>query len=135
MFAIKKATELTENAIGDKEKVEIIYKYIINNIIYDWNKNVGVDYLPIIDKTIESKQGICYDFASLFASMLRSLNIPTKLVTGNSTYVTKYHAWNEVYLDNKWVIIDTTVDNGLKKSNKKFNMIKKSSDYVKKYEY
>ncbi|MNV81246.1 hypothetical protein D3C71_1748990 [compost metagenome] len=67
--------------------------------------------------------------------MLRSLNIPTKLVMGNSTYVNKYHAWNEVYLNGKWNIIDTTVDSGLKKINKKFDMIKKSSDYVKLFEY
>ncbi|MNY73998.1 Transglutaminase-like superfamily protein [compost metagenome] len=67
--------------------------------------------------------------------MLRSVDIPTKLITGRSDYVNEYHAWNQVYLNNKWVTIDTTVDSSLKKNKKATNMIKDSAKYRQDYQY
>ena len=135
--AIIKAKELTKNKKTDNEKVKVIYDYIITNINYDNQlaANLSVDYLPNIDRTFKTKKDICYGYASLFAGMLRSLDIPTKLVMGKSTYVDVYHAWNEVFLDGGWVTIDTTVDAGLKKSNKKFELIKDAAKYTATKQY
>ncbi len=129
--AIKKAQELVANKKTDAEKARAIYDYIITNIQYDTQlaAKATTDYLPDIDRTLKLKKDICYGYASLYASMLRSVDIPTKLLMGTSAYVDVYHAWNEVYLDGKWVTIDTTVDAGLKKSNKKFEYIKDASKY------
>ena len=133
MEAVKKAKELTKNAKNDREKVEAIYNYIVENVKYDKEKavKVGTNYIPVIDNTFKSDSGICYDYASLFAGMLRSENIPTKLVMGRSTNVSEYHAWNEVYFadTNEWLIVDTTVDAGLLKGNKAVSMFKSVAEY------
>ena len=53
--------------------------------------------------------GICFDYASLAAAMLRSLGIPCKLITG---YVgeSTYHAWNSFYLENEgWITAEIRV--------------------------
>ena len=52
-----------------------LYQYIIDNIEYDSAKvyNLMYDYLPDIEKTYLEEKGICYDYASLFAAMLRSI--------------------------------------------------------------
>lgn len=48
------------------------------------------------------KKGICFDYAALMTSMLRSQNIPTKLEVGYSGDA--YHAWISTYIDDKgWV--------------------------------
>ncbi|MNY81920.1 Transglutaminase-like superfamily protein [compost metagenome] len=60
--------------------------------------------------------------------MTRSVGIPTKLVMGTSEYVTAYHAWNEVYVNEEWITIDTTIDAGLISDNGK-TMIKDSTKY------
>ncbi|WP_169089995.1 transglutaminase-like domain-containing protein [Paenibacillus sp. PL91] len=135
--AIIKAKELTKNKKTDAEKVKAVYDYIITNINYDNQlaANLSVDYLPNIDRTFKAKKDICYGYASLFAGMLRSLDIPTKLVMGQSTYVDVYHAWNEVYLNGKWVLIDTTVDAGWSKGNKKFELIKDAAQYKATKQY
>ncbi|MDQ8737507.1 transglutaminase-like domain-containing protein [Paenibacillus sp. LHD-38] len=135
--AIVKAKELAKNKKTDMEKVKAVYDYIITNINYDNQlaANLSVDYLPNIDRTFKTKKDICYGYAALFAGMLRSLDIPTKLMMGKSQYVDVYHAWNEVYLDGKWVTIDTTVDAGLKKGNKKFELIKDASKYTVAKQY
>lgn len=129
--AIKKAKEITQNLVSNDEKVQAIYKYIISNIKYDYYKmnNVKSDYIPNINDTFKTGTGICYDYASLSAGMLRSLGIPTKLVKGYKNDIQDYHAWNEVYLNNKWVIIDTTYDATLKSRNLKYEMIKKANEY------
>ena len=139
MAAIKKARELTNGVKEDQDKINNIYNYIISNINYDFDKlnRLTFDYIPNIDSTLASNKGICYDYSSTFAAMLRSAGIPAKLVKGYSTNVNGYHAWNEVYntKDNKWIIIDTTYDSQMKAANAKFKMEKESSEYTKIYEY
>ncbi|MBE0338004.1 transglutaminase domain-containing protein [Paenibacillus sp. 23TSA30-6] len=135
--AIRKAKELTKGATTDDEKVKRIYEYVISHIKYDSNQpfSLSPDYLPQIDRTLVSQKDICYGYASLFAAMLRSVDVPTKLVMGESSYVNTYHAWNEVNINNQWVIIDTTVDAALKSGKQKFAMVKEPSKYTKTKQY
>jgi len=106
---VKKAKELTEGKTDDIAKLNVIYDYIISNIVYDNEKakNVKSGYLPIIDEILKSNKGICFDYASVMASMLRSQSIPAKLVTGYSSKLSAYHAWNEVYTDETgWIVLN-----------------------------
>ncbi|AJS60198.1 transglutaminase-like domain-containing protein [Paenibacillus sp. IHBB 10380] len=135
--AVQKAKELTKNLATDAEKVKVIYNYVINNIKYD-NKlavSASADYLPQIDRTFSSKKDICYGYSALFAAMLRSVDVPTKMVMGTTNYVSSYHAWNEVYLNNKWVTVDTTVDAGWNGTTTTFMMVKDASKYLASKQY
>ena len=69
--------------------------------------------------------------------MLRSQDIPAKLIKGYTDLVKGYHAWNEVYLaeEDRWLVIDSTYDSGLKKKNRKFTMEKDSKKYHGTKEY
>jgi len=139
MNAIKKAKELTKNAKNDKEKATAIYNYIVNTISYDNDKasRTSSNYIPNIDSTLKAQKGICYDYASLTASMLRSVNVPTKLIMGYKNDIKEYHAWNQVYLQdtNEWITIDTTYDAGLKNGNTKVTMIKDIKEYKIEKQY
>lgn len=139
MDAIEKANEITKGLKSDKEKISAVYKYIVNNVKYDYNKysTLPSNYVPDIDNTITSGKGICYDFSSLFAAMLRSQGIPVKLVKGYATNVNGYHAWNEVF-DNetgKWITLDTTYDAEQKAAGRAYSMIKETARYSKVFEY
>lgn len=131
------AKELTKNSKTNKDKVDAVYQYIIKNIKYDNNKinAISTDYVPDLEKVLKEKNGICYDYAALFAGLLRSQGIHTKLVKGYKNDMKEYHAWNEVLLDGKWVIIDTTYDAALSRGNKSLSMIKQISEYNKVREY
>lgn len=131
MLAIGKAKELTKNAKTDEEKVKIIYDYITKSIKYDNEKvnTVQAGYIPSIDATLKSKSGICYDYAVLTAAMLRSVDIPTKLIMGYKSDLEEYHAWNEIYLNGKWVIADTTYDSAYVQKDVPINMIKNNREY------
>jgi len=124
------AVQLTE-----REKVNVLYNYVVNNISYDYNKikTLNYDYLPNIDQTILDKSGICYDYSALLGGMLRSQGIPTKMAKGYTTWTSVYHAWNEVYLasENRWVVVDATYDAYMKRNNQLFAFEKDTSVYQK----
>lgn len=133
----KIAYEITKNHPSKKGKIEAVYKYVIENIKYDNNKInvIDDDYIPDLERILNDKNGICYDYSALFAGLLRSQGIHTKLVKGYKNDIKEYHAWNEVLLDDKWVIIDTTYDAALFKGNRNLSMIKQESEYNKIREY
>jgi len=97
--AVNKAMELAYPANNDLEVVTRIYNYVTTHITYDTElaANVQSGYLPDIDNTLNSGKGICLDYSSLMASMLRSQQIPTHMEVGYAG--TAYHAWISVYLD------------------------------------
>lgn len=139
MEIIKKAAELTKGLKTDKQKISAIYNFVIDTFSYDYDKinNIELTYIPDIEQIYKDKDGICYDYSAVFAAMLRSQNIPAKLIKGYSDLVKGYHAWNEVYLieEDRWMVIDSTYDSGLKKKNKKFTMEKDSKKYHGTKEY
>jgi len=94
---VKKAAELVAGLSTFMDIVGAIYNFVISNITYDVElaETVQVDYLPEVDKVLARGKGICFDFASLMAAMLRSQGVPTKLVVGYTGDV--YHAWISVY--------------------------------------
>lgn len=98
--AVKKAAELCSGKATDVDKVKTVYEYVVNNITYDKNTAALVQsgYVPNIDNTLNKKQGICFDYASLMAAMLRSQGIPTKVIIGVVAPNQINHAWNEVYI-------------------------------------
>lgn len=145
--AMKLGVEISDQSSNDLDYVEQIYRYVIETITYDDDlaANVQADYLPVIDRTLDSKKGICFDYASLMAALLRSQNIPTKLVVGYSGDA--YHAWISVYLkeigwvndiikfDGKnWSLMDPTLASNNSNSSVK-EYIGDGSNYTVKYSY
>lgn len=123
-LAVDKSFELTQGVTTKLQRVYLIYQYVIDNVVYDWDKVDAVQgkfVLPKVDEVLKTNKGICFDYASLMATMLRCQNIPTKLITG--MVKDGYHAWVEVYIDNvgwisphiyfdnnTWTRIDATFD-------------------------
>ena len=127
--AIVKAAEWSE--YDDRALLSAVYGYLVSSIKYDNAKidTLAPGYLPSIEDTFSSGRGICYDFAALFASMLRSQGVPAKLVMGYTPNAVGYHAWNEVYVDGKWIVVDITYDSQMKELGQAYSMIKPSSAY------
>lgn len=102
--AVALARELSASADSGLDVVANIYHYVIDNIVYDDEKADAppTGYLPDLDETLETKKGICFDYASLMTCMLRSQGIPTKLQIGFSGEIK--HAWISTYLEETgWV--------------------------------
>ncbi|MBQ2582903.1 MAG: transglutaminase domain-containing protein, partial [Erysipelotrichaceae bacterium] len=74
-------------------------------------ESVQSGYLPDPDETLATGKGICFDYASLTASMLRSQGIPTKLIFGYVSPNDVYHAWNMIYTEEAgWIVAEFKVN-------------------------
>lgn len=110
---VKKAAEFAGKAKDQPEVVAAVFKYICDSVKYDKEKakNVQSGYMPVPDETMKTGKGICFDYASLAAAMLRSQGIPTKIIFGYVAPDDLYHAWNMFYTEETgWVTVDYEID-------------------------
>ena len=111
---VAKADELSAGAQNEGDVLRSIYTWIAQNIAYDTAKAErladATGYVPDPDATLAEGSGICFDYVSLGAAMLRSQGIPTKIITGYVSPDNIYHAWNLVYLDGSWKSVQVSVD-------------------------
>lgn len=109
-----KARELTADAENQGEVVRSICEYVAENVTYDNAKaeelSKSSGYVPDPDETLATGRGICFDYASLSAAMLRSVGVPTRLMTGYVGSNEVYHAWIMVYIDGSWRSAAFSVD-------------------------
>lgn len=105
---VLKAAELASACSSKLDVVSAVYTYVCDHIQYDHEKAASVQsgYLPDVDETMLSGKGICFDYAALAASMLRSQGIPTKIIFGYVAPNDVYHAWNMFYTEESgWVTV------------------------------
>lgn len=146
--AVKKGAEIVADASDDLEAVKAIFYYVTQNVTYDYDKaeTVQSGYLPVVDDTLKTGKGICFDYSSLMASMLRSQRIPARLEIGYAGTV--YHAWISVYIEEKgwiedyivfdgtdWVLMDPTLVSSAKAAEVKKQMENADDYYDLQYKY
>lgn len=142
------AAELTAGMTDNLEKVKTIYDYVVQNISYDrlLAEKVQSGYLPDIDQVLAKKKGICFDYAALMSAMLRSQEVPTKLVVGYTGSV--YQAWINVYSEEEgwidaaiyfdgqeWKLMDPTFASSNNSSQAIMKYIGNGANYQGKYLY
>ena len=145
---VAKAAELTKDTTDPLKKVELIYTYVVKNLTYDKElaATVKSGYLPVLDDVLAKQSGICFDYASMMAGMLRSQGVPCKLVVGYAG--TAYHAWISVYTAEQgwvegiiyfngtaWERMDPTFASSAKESKSIMSYIGDGSNYTAKYFY
>ncbi len=145
---VSTAAQIT-SGIGDEiSKVKAVYNYVVGGFTYDTPKAQSVQsgYLPNVDAVLAAKKGICFDYAAVMAAMLRSQDIPTKLVVGYTGDI--YHAWVNVYIkevgwvDNfiyfdgtTWKLMDPTFASSGGNSDAIKQYIGDGANYKSKYSY
>lgn len=145
---VKKAAELTAGKTSDLDKISAVYYFVTDNFTYDYNlaNTVQSGYLPDVDKVLAAKKGICFDYAAVMSAMLRSQNIPCKLVVGYAGTV--YHAWINVYIEGvgwvdkviyfdgkTWTMMDPTFVSTGKHSSSILSYVTNDANYQQKYAY
>jgi hypothetical protein len=116
------AEQITEGAATPYDKVIAIRDYLLTTYPYDYFPPPQAPNTDAVDQFLfVDQRGICEHFVSAMVVMLRSLNIPARLVagygSGDYNPFTNYyevrandaHAWVEVYFPGRgWVPFDPT---------------------------
>ncbi|AQQ71082.1 putative protein involved in cytokinesis, contains TGc (transglutaminase/protease-like) domain [Limihaloglobus sulfuriphilus] len=92
--------------------VQMITKFVNNSIN---SKDLSTGFATA-SQTAKTRRGDCTEHSVLTAALCRKAGIPCRMVLG-LLYVEDYsgiesgflgHAWNEVYVDKKWIYVDST---------------------------
>ena len=101
---VAKGAALCAGLTDPLEKVAAVYDFVVGTLVYDEERAATVKsgYLPVLDEVLAEEKGICFDYAALMTAMLRSQEVPCKLVVGYAGDI--YHAWISVWTEhNGWV--------------------------------
>lgn len=116
------ADELTGGIAGDRDKAKAIYDYVAKNVSYDVEKletdNFSWDDSAL--KTLDSKTGVCQDYAYLAIALLRASDMEARFVEGTAFggFWPQNHAWVEVKVEGNWLTMDPTWGAGYIKDDK-----------------
>lgn len=102
--SVAKGAQLCAGLEHPLEKVAAVYDFVVSTLSYDYEKaeTIKSGYLPVLDDVLAEEKGICFDYAALMTAMLRSQEVPCKLVVGYAG--STYHAWISVWTEeNGWV--------------------------------
>jgi hypothetical protein len=104
-LCVNKGCELSEKVSTDAELIdEVLIYFLREEYTHEITEQrieatMYADYHSP-DTTLITKKGMCGDFASLSASMLRSQGVPTKIIYG--WLQDTYHAWICVFVEGQW---------------------------------
>ena len=102
------AKTLTSNLKSDYDKGKKLFNWVRDNIQYKKYRNTRRGAV----KTLQNKKGNCVDQSHLLIALSRASGIPARYVKGgNCKFSTGYvsgHIWTQMYINNKWVVADTT---------------------------
>lgn len=96
---------------SDYERLRALSLWVATHIHYDfdaldrpqltrnWAIQGSREYM-----IFRNRHGICYDYSRLLDAMLYIAGIPSRIMVSQDLY----HAWNEAYVDGRWIFVDTT---------------------------
>lgn len=118
------AEEITQGAVDDYERLRAIHDWVAESIFYDYDYYEGRTDATNLDPLdiLANRYTICLGYANLTAGLCAAAGIPCRVVQGYTagsgftpevleSYQTN-HAWNEAYVDGRWIVLDPTWDSG-----------------------
>ena len=106
-FALKKlSSRIGEGLDRKKDIVKAAYRWVTRNIRYDVSKSLRGRASDIY----RWRKAVCSGYASLLAALLRPHGIKVRIITGWGKR--ERHAWNQIYLNGRWINVDATWDAG-----------------------
>ena len=107
-----KFISLAKKIVGVRSTVRAASSEIRKWVYGYMRPNATMGIVRDANDVLESKEGVCRDYAILTVTLLRAAGIPARLASGlvsldGNFY---YHAWAEAWDGAKWIGIDSTTD-------------------------
>lgn len=133
------AKYINANFKTENDKIRAVFYWTSSNISYDVKNMFVVNYDETpqtrIPKTLETKKGICGDYAAIFNELATLVGIKSVIISGytkqNGKVDSLSHAWCAAMIDNSWYVFDPTWGSGSLLNGK---YVRKINDYYFKTE-
>jgi len=102
--------ELARSIVGSEKTIWGTAEKIRKHVFSIMTPNAGIGVLRDATEVLQTKEGVCRDYAILTATLMRAANLPCKLASG-LVYMDGaffYHAWVEVFDGRQWFGMDST---------------------------
>jgi len=98
-------------AVGD-ERDPLRAAQRLRRWVYDNLQKRPAATIPNAVQVLQTRVGDCNEHAVLYAALARAVGLPARVVAGvvyaDGSFL--YHAWDEVWLGERWVTVDPTFD-------------------------
>ena len=140
------AEGITKEKMNDYDKALAIHDWVANNIYYDYDAYYDRAEAKVSAiEVLKDKRSVCQGYANLTSALMEAVNIPCHVVGGYALGLgtdgswdaqkvldlESNHAWNEAYIDGRWIIMDVTWDS----DNEYENGSIKSDKGLRSYKY
>ena len=107
-----KFRELARHILGQTQDARTAAYEIQLYVNQHMTFNAGIGVLRDASEVLETKEGVCRDFAILTVTLLRAAGIPARLASGlvNSDGAFYYHAWADAWDGLQWFGVDSVTD-------------------------
>ncbi|MCX6847432.1 MAG: transglutaminase family protein [Verrucomicrobia bacterium] len=101
------ATSIIGNLPSNYQCVATIRSWVHQNIRYE--SGASNSFTTALE-TLNTRRGVCRDFAHLGIALCRAINVPARMVVGflHQLYPMDLHAWFEAYIGGRWFTFDAT---------------------------
>ena len=107
---VQKAQQISGQADDDYKKVKNIFDWVSKNMVYDMDKFRRGEFYDNEGavKALQTKKGLCRDYANLVTALVRAEGIEARTVIGQAGTDGNWygHAWNEVKIGGRWISMD-----------------------------
>ena len=111
---------INANFHSNEDKVRAAFIWVAANIRYDVPNMYAINYYEKkedkIAKPLQTRQGICENYAALFTDICLKAGIPAFVVEGyvkqNNQLQDVSHAWSVAKIDTSWYLFDPTWASG-----------------------
>ena len=117
------AAYLIQPAGNDFEKARAIYRWVTANIVYDIRGFLSGQVAALTPEAVlQRRSSVCDGFASLFKALAQAAGLKSATIKGYAKgfgYLPgtgfrdpPNHAWNAIFLDNRWYLLDASMGSG-----------------------
>jgi len=108
---IRMAERITRGLTTDEARIRAVYDWVRKNVSYSDAKATSLKNFYFGFPTgalyaLQNRAGVCEEFATLSAALLRAVGIQAKVVTGMANG--GLHAWNRAFNGSRWIEFDAT---------------------------
>ena len=114
-YASKKVLDkILKDGMSDLEKETAVYKWIVNNVNYDWTHQDVLRETPRESFTpyggLVNHTAVCLGYATTFQLLMDLAGVECITVVGAASESQEDHGWNRVRLNGHWYCVDVTWD-------------------------
>jgi transglutaminase/protease-like cytokinesis protein 3 len=103
-------------SLNDAEKAYFVYKWVSENITYDFRENITWENQSS-DSVFLNRKAVCTGYSQLFANLAKRTGLNVVRIIGFAKGITykpgnifekENHVWNAIEIDKKWFLVDAT---------------------------